>query len=130
MRLKMKDMIKEAFSNKRDLSSKWDSQTQPNAYALDIFLRKAGYKLVDMIPQESGGQAIPELLIEPIKEDYKHPEITHMIEENVFYMKMKSYGELPASDVETIIQVYQNVLAVMNHLEELDKSKLEYREQE
>lgn len=130
MRLKMRDMIKEAFSNKRDLKSKWDSQTQPNAYALDVFLRKSGYRLVDMIPQIVDEQSVPELLIEPIKEDYKHPEITHLVDDGIFCMKMKSYGELPASDVDTIIQVYQNVLAVLTHLDELDLAKLEYEEAE
>jgi len=130
MRLGMKDKIKEAFNTKKTLNSKWDPQGQPNAYQLDIFLRKAGYKLVDMIPQSSGGSTVPELIIEPIKEGYRHPDITHMIAEDTFYMKMKSYGEMPASDVETIIQVYQAVLAVLNHLNELDKSKLEYEKSE
>lgn len=127
MRLRMKDMIKEAFSNKKTLHSKWDPQSQPNAYELDVFLRKSGYKLVDIIPQENG---VPEVLIEPVKEGYRHPDITHMVAEDIFYMKMKSYGEMPATDVEAIIQVYQNVLAVLNHLNALDKSKLEYQKEE
>lgn len=126
MRLKVKDMIREAFSNKKTLNSKWDPQGQPNNYALDIFLRKSGYKLVDIIPQSNGGNVVPELLIEPVKEGYRNPDITHMVDEDIFYMKMKSYGEMPASDVETIIEVYQKVLVVLNHLNDLDKSNLEY----
>lgn len=126
MRLKMKDMIREAFNSSKNLNSKWDSQSQVNAYSLDIFLRKAGYKLVDIIPQDKEGKVVPELIIEPVKAGYRHPEITHMVDEGAFYMKMKSYGEMPASDVETIIEVYQNVLAVLNHLNGLDTSKLEY----
>lgn len=102
--------------------SKWSPDAQPNIYELDKFLRKSGYRLTDLLPHEKG---TPELVIEPIKLNYSHPNIEHDIEENEFFIEVKDHGLLILSDLEEIVKGYQNAMAVVTYLESLDLSKLE-----
>lgn len=121
MKSKIKHALKEDKIAKRD--TRWNSDTQPNIYQLDIFLRKSGYRLVDVLDNDGH----PEPIIESIKESYLHPEITYSVSDNTFYVKVDKYGELEASDLEEIMKGYQTALGVLKHLENLDLSKLEYR---
>lgn len=107
-------------------TTRWNPDTQPNTYQLDIFLRKSGYRLVDVI--DNGG--LPDLMIEPIKGGHLHPDITYSVADQVFYVDVKKYGELVASDLEEVIKGCQTALGVVQHLEKLDLSKLEFRESE
>ena len=107
-------------------TTRWNPDTQPNIYQLDIFLRKSGYRLVDVV--NNGGH--PEPIIESIKEGHLHPDITYSVSDQVFYVEVKKYGELVASDLEEVIKGYQTALGVVQHLEDLDLYKLEFRESE
>lgn len=124
LKSKIKFAIKEDAQAKKN--SRWDSDSQPNIYQLDIFLRKSGYRLVDIVETEG----LPELFIEAIKKDHLHPDINHFITDNVFYIEVKKYGELIASDVEEIIKGYQAAVEVVKHLESMDLKKLEYQKKE
>lgn len=127
-RSRMKSKIK--FALKEDMIAKkntrWNPDTQPNLYQLDVFLRKSGYRLFDVV--DNNGH--PELMIETIKEGHLHPEINHSVADSAFYIEVKKYGELVASDVEEIIRGYQTAVGVVNHLDKLDLSKLEFSKEE
>lgn len=112
--------IKEAQATQKQI--KWSSDTQPNIYELDNFLRKSGYRLLDILQHEG---ASPELVIEAINKDYLHPEISHDFEEGLFYAKVTEHGMLVASDIEEIIKGYNIALGILNHLDSLDLSNLE-----
>lgn len=103
-------------------ANRWSPDTQPNIYELENFLRKSGYRLVDILDHEDKGI---ELIIEPIKSGYLYPEISHDIEEGAFYAKVVEHGMLVASDIEEIVKGYTTALGVLNHLDELDLSTLE-----
>lgn len=106
---------------------KWDPDTQPNIYELNNFLRKSGYRLVDIVSHEG---ASPELLIEAISKDYLHPDISHDIEDGLFYAKVTEHGLLVSSDLEEIIKGYTTAQGVLKHLENLDLDTLELDEEE
>ena len=122
-RSKMKSKIK--FALKEDIIAKkntrWNLDSQPNLYQLDVFLRKSGYRLFDVVDNEGK----PELMIETIKEGHLHPEISHNVADGNFYIEIKKYGELIASDVAEIVRGYQTAIGVVEHLERLDLNKLE-----
>lgn len=122
MKSKIKFALKEDMIAKRN--TRWNPDNQPNLYQLDVFLRKSGYRLFDVFNNEGK----PELMIETIKEGHLHPEINHDVADGVFYIEVKKYGELIASDVEEIMRGYQTAIGVVKHLEQLDLSKLEFRE--
>ena len=121
MKSKIKFALKEDMIAKRN--TRWNPDNQPNLYQLDVFLRKSGYRLFDVV--DNGGK--PELMIETIKEGHLHPEINHNVADGAFYIEVKKYGELIASDVEEIIRGYQTAVGVVKHLDNLDLSKLEFR---
>lgn len=123
--MSLESMIREAFSKKKDTEEivKWDPDTQPNLYELALFLKKSGYRLVDMI--YSGVKDTGELIIEPVTPGYLYPEIVHDIVEEGFYIKVVDQGILPVSDVESLVQGYQNAIAVIHHLNSIDLTKLE-----
>lgn len=138
----IRDKIRETFSKKKVVNeetkkkvnslkrfnpSKWDSDTQPNIYELDNFLRKSGYKLVDIIEHEDN---IPELIIEPLKKGYLHPEINHDVNEKDFYVNVIKYGMLELSDLEGIIEGYETALGVLRHLKSVSLDTLEIGEDE
>lgn len=124
----IRDQIKERFKGKKPLTeasrSKWDPETQPNDYALDEFLHKAGYRLTDISNYDSS----PELLIDPIRKGYLHPEIIHDVTDKTFYVDVKKYGMLNSSDLEEIVKGYTTALGVLEYLDSLDLSKLEVEE--
>lgn len=120
---KIRFALKEDSMIKRKI--KWDPDTQPNIYQLDLFLRKSGYRLVDII--NNGGH--PEPIIEAIKESHLHPDITFIIADQTFYVDIKRYGQIIASDLEELIKGYQNALGVVKYLDTLDLSKLEVEEE-
>lgn len=126
LRGEIKNKIKKALQedNIARTSTRWNSDTQPNLYELDIFLRKSGYRLTDIVLHDD----TPELLIEAIKVDHLHPEIIHQVDEDVFYIKTKDYGELIVSDLEELIKGYEIAINVVKHLEELDLHRLEFEE--
>lgn len=103
--------------------TKWNPDTHPNAYQLDVFLRKSGYRLVDIVDHQGD---TPELILEATKIGHLHPDITHNISDKTFYINIKKYGEMNVSDVEEIIKGYQTAMYVVKHIESLDLSKLEY----
>ena len=121
----IEEKIKEAFKKDKLLkeASKWDPETHPNIYELSNFLRKSGYKLVDIIPQNT------ELLIEPVEKTYMYPEILHDVPTKSFHIKVVEHGFLVSSDVESVISGYENALGVVRHLEALDLDKLEIEEE-
>lgn len=137
----IRDKIRETFSKKKVVneetkkvdpakrfnSSKWDSDTQPNIYELDNFLRKSGYKLTDILEHKD---TIPELIIEPLKSGYLHPEINHDVAEKEFYVNVIKYGMLGASDLEGIIEGYETALGVLRHLKTIDLDSLEIGDEE
>ena len=114
--MSLKDKVREAFQGEKKIISKWDSDTTPNIYNLDIFLRKSKYRLVEIIAQTKNGRIYPELILEPIEEDHLHPEIHHSVDENEFYINVKKYGELVSSDVREIIKGYEIALSIVDHL--------------
>lgn len=116
--------IKEAFSRKT--ATKWDPETQPNLYALGEFLRKAGYRLVDVLEHND----VLELLIEPKEEGYLHPNITHNLDTDEFTVDVRKYGELGASDLEEIIKGYEASLGVIKYLNSLHLNTLEVEREE
>lgn len=120
----IKKSIREAMNKRlREASNdKWDATSQPNIYELSNFLRKSGYRLVDIVEHEG---ATIELIIEAIKPSYLYPEIVHDIAEQLFYAKVVEHGMLIASDLEEIMKGYNTALGVLNHLEELDLQELE-----
>lgn len=118
---KIKFALKEDSIAKKN--TRWDPDTQPNIYQLDIFLRKSGYRLFDVVINKGH----PELMIETIKEGHLHPEINHNVADQAFYIEVKKYGELSASDVEEIVKGYQTAIGVVKHLEKLDLNKLELK---
>lgn len=122
--------IKEALSKSRSLkeAAQWSSETQPNIYELDSFLRKSGYKLIDVTKYKK--DQVPELLIVPIKSGYLYPDIVHSAAEHLFEVKVISYGLLGISDLEGIIRGYQNAIEVVKHLESLDLDDLEVEYEE
>lgn len=126
----IRERIRKEFSKKSVLKeasrSKWDSDNQPNVYELDNFLRKSGYRLLDVLLSRDSD--LHEILLEPIKPGYLYPEITHDIKDGIFYINVTNYGLLEASDVEGIIRGYENALAVVHHLQSLDLKKLEVTE--
>ena len=121
---KIKTALKEDSVARK--TTRWNPDTQPNIYQLDIFLRKSGYRLLDVVNNEGH----PEPIIEAMKEGHLHPDITYSVPDQVFYVDVKKYGELIASDLEEIIKGYQTALGVVQHLEKLDLSKLEFKESE
>lgn len=104
--------IKDAFTRRKNAI--FDPETQPTLYKMSNFLRKAGYRMNDVLAHGSG----VEIILTPIKEDYLHPDITHHIENHEFYVKVKSYGELEPSDLEEVIKGYENALEVIKYLKE------------
>lgn len=124
MKSKIKFALKEDSVAKKN--TRWSPDTQPNIYQVDLFLRKSGYRLVDVINE--GGH--PELIIEALKESHLHPDITHSVADQAFYVEVKKYGELGASDLEELIKGYQTALGVVKRLDDLDLSKLEYEKED
>lgn len=118
-----KSIIEAVSKNMKNSQNKWDPESQPNIYELANFLRKSGYRLIDVLIHKNNDT--PELLIEPIKSDYLHPEISHDISEGYFYAKIVEHGMLVASDLEEIIKGYNNALGVLDYLQSLDLSILE-----
>lgn len=120
----IKKSIRKAFRPKslKEAAIKWDSETQPNLYELDNFLRKSGYRLVDTLIHKGN---IIEPVIEAIKEGHLHPDISYNAEDEWFYVRVKEYGLLNSSDLEDIIKGYTTALGVLNHLDTLDLTKLE-----
>lgn len=121
----LRDNIRRAMREAKSLS-KWSSDTQKNLYSLDSFLRKSGYRLADILDHEEGSR---ELIIEPVKPGYLHPEIVHDVSEGSFYIKVEEHGLLNASDVEEIIKGYTTALGVVGHLDSLDIQSLETTEE-
>lgn len=113
--------IRDKVGRKLRSITKWSPESQPNLYELANFLRKSGYRLVEVIDH---GES-PELIIESIRSGYLHPEISHDIEERRFYVRVEDHGFLAASDVQEIIKGYNTALGVIQHLDSLDLSKLE-----
>lgn len=127
--MNLEDKIREAFKkSEKARSGKWDSETQPNLYELDNFLRKSGYRLIDVLVSEIGKS--PELVIEAVKPGFLYPEISHDITTNTFYIKTVDLGMIGISDIESILIAYENALGVLRHLESLDLKKLEIGEDE
>ena len=120
--MSLKDKIREAFTEKKTIS-KWDQDTSPNIYNLDKFLRKSGYRLIEIVVLPKNDKALPEIILEPVTKD--HPDINHSVDEGIFYIEMKKYGELEASEVREIIKGYENALAIVDYLSELDLYDLE-----
>lgn len=100
-------------------SSKWDPQRYPESSDLNEYLLKAGYLLKEIIVHSSGSV---ELVIKPRTAGYLHPEITHDITDNVFYVEVKEYGLLNSSDLEEIISGYNTALEVVRYLERVNLS--------
>lgn len=122
----IKKNIREEVGKKlRKNDSKWNPDTQPNIYELSNFLRKSGYRLVDILEHNNS----PELIIEAIKPGYLFPEISHGIKDNEFYVKVDDHGLMVASDVEEIIKGYENAVGVLHYLEGLNLSKLEINDE-
>lgn len=121
MKSKIKFALKEDSVARK--TTRWNPDTQPNIYQMDIFLRKSGYRLIDVVDNEGH----PEPIIESMKEGHLHPDITYSVADQVFYVNVKKYGELIASDLEEVIKGYQTALGVVQHLGDLDLSKLEFR---
>lgn len=128
----IRDSIRKQFSKKSKLqeATKWNPDNQPNIYELDNFLRKSGYRLIDIIEHKESSLSHSsshnyELIIEPITPGYLHPEISHDYEEGNFYAKITEHGLLVASDIEEIIKGYTTVLGVLKYLGDLDIDKLE-----
>lgn len=120
--MNIKDKIREAFREDMDnKASQWNPDTQPNLFELDRFLRKSGYRLVDVLT----GAGVKELMIEPKNSSHLYPEITHDVSDNHFYINVKRYGELIVSDVEEVIKGYQNAVSVVKRLEQVNLDKLE-----
>ena len=105
---------------------KWNPDSQPNLYQLDLFLRKSGYRLTDVVAQDNN----PEVLIEPLNPSHLAPDILHQPGEGKFFIDVKKYGELEYSDVEELIKGYTTAVEVVKHLEKLDLSKLEYEKED
>ena len=126
----LRERIRKEFSKKSKLkeASRWDPDTQPNIYELDNFLKKSGYRLIDVLLGK--GSNLHEILLEPLKPGYLYPEITHDIKDGVFYINVTNYGLLEASDVEGIIQGYENALSVVKYLQSLDLKTLEVSDSE
>lgn len=112
---------------KESIPSKWDPDTQPNLYELGNFLRKSGYRLIDIVISKS---SVPELLIEPIEEGPLHPNISHDISDGRFYIQVLEHGMLESSDLEYIMTGYQNALSVVKYLEDIDLDDLEINREE
>lgn len=123
--MSLENKIKDAFKNTKvlgeDLQLKADEH--PNTYELDNYLKKAGYKLLELIEHE--GSKVPEVLLEPKNPGYLFPQISHIVKEDKFYVDVVKYGMLEASDLEKVMQGYENALSVVTYLENLDLSKLE-----
>lgn len=126
----VKDNIRKAVSSnlKNKKYTRWDSESQPTIYAIDNFLRKSGYRLIDILTQ--GNKY--ELIIEPLKKGYFHPEISHDTKDDHFYAKITEYGMMESSDIEDTIKSYENALGVLKYLENQDlknigKELSEYR---
>ena len=76
----IRDSIRKQFSKKPKLqeATKWNPDNQPNIYELDNFLRKSGYRLIDIIEHKESSLSHSlshnyELIIEPITPGYLHP---------------------------------------------------------
>lgn len=129
--MSIENKIKEAFKKDERLSEavgKWDPDKQPNIYELNNFLRKSGYRLLDVLAVKD--TTIPEIILEPLKAGYLYPEIQHYTKEGKFYIKVIDHGMLESSDVEGMITGYENALAVVKHLESLDLHDMEVEEDE
>lgn len=116
-----KDIARAVSKKLKDIKSKWDPDTQPNIYELSNFLRKSGYRLVDIIDHKNS----PELIIEAIKPGHLYPEIVQDVKSGKFYTRIENHGLMIASGVEEIIKGYETALGVLHHLEDLDLSRLE-----
>lgn len=123
----IRKIIKEEVGRRiKNPNSKWSADSQPNIYELDSFLKKSGYRLVDILAHDKDSEVHGyELIIEPINPGYLYPEISHDYADNNFYAKIVDHGLLVASDVEEIIKGYTTALGVLQYLESLDISKLE-----
>lgn len=120
------DKIREAIKKRNKLLevTKWDVDTHPNIYALDKFLRKSGYRLIELIVHKE--TEIPEVIIEPIKKDHPlYPDIVHDLSDGNFYSKPVKSELLGASDLESLIQTYENSLSIVKYLDSIDLKKLE-----
>lgn len=127
--MRIEKKIREAFKKEKKIRevSKWDSETQPNIYELANFLRKSGYRLLDILANNEN--TVYEILLEPVKPGHLYPEISHEVEEGKFYVNVLKYGMLEASDLEEVIKGYNNALSVVRHLESLDLGELEIEEE-
>lgn len=128
--MSLDDKIKKAFKKEKKLieANKWNPDLYPNIYEMENFLRKSGYRIIDIIEQKNSD--IPEVVIEPIKKGYLYPEISHDLTDNKFYAKVIDYGMLGESDLIGIIQGYENAVSVIKHLNSLDLRDLEVGEDE
>lgn len=111
------DQIKEAFKKRGTAPLQEEEETKKyNEEEVSKFLKKSGYKLVDIIEHEGG---ISEFIISPVESSHLYPEITQDIEEGVFLIDVKKYGNLEASDVEEVIKGYQTALGVVEYMNNL-----------
>lgn len=122
--MSLEKKIKEAFKKDKKIreANKWDPDTQPNLYELYNFLRKSGYRLVDVADSY---KKRPELIIEPVEPGHLHPEINHDISDGRFYINVSEHGYLDPSDVVEVIKGYEAAISVVAYLSSLDLDKLE-----
>lgn len=123
--MSIESKIREALKKDKKLreATKWDPESQPNIFELSNFLKKSGYRLVDVMISSEG--LSPEIILEPLKPGYLYPDISYDINDKHFYINVPEHGLLVSSDVEGIILGYENALAVVKHLESLDLDEIE-----
>ena len=106
--------------------SDWDARVTPNNYALDLYLRKSGYKLINVSRYSKGIR----LGIVPRKKGYHTPEIYHDYADNIYEIQTTSYGTLEVSDIEEVIKGYETAISVVKYLMSLDLEKLEVEDED
>lgn len=115
-----------AIREARD-KSKWSPVSQPNLYALDNFLKKSGYYLVDIINHKDSPR---ELIIKPKKPSYLYPDIVHDLSDNTFSIRISDAGLYHVSDMEELLKGYTTALGVAKYLNSVNLSELEGIEEE
>lgn len=115
----IRDKVNQRLRESRGM--KWDSHSHPKSYELNNYLLKSGYLLDDVLVHKSN---TVELIIKPRVPGYLHPDISHDIAENRFYVNVVDYGYLESSDLEGLLVGYNTALTVMKYLDRLDLSEI------
>lgn len=116
----IKDNIRKKVNAKlrKQTHLQYDYELYPKTYELHAFLKRSGYLLDNIVYHRDLDKV--ELIIRPKVKGYLHPDISHDMSDNKFYVRVDSYGLLEVSELENILKGYTTAAGVLSELSQLD----------